>query len=135
MPLPNPVKITFQLRPRISPRERTSTNTREPQANGEVPAVTRALSMAIYFEHLIRIGDASDYATVSRMSGLCRERISQVMRLTCLSPDIQIELLYLPHCPAGRYPVSESAVRKIANLLSWSAQRREWAALKQKYRL
>jgi hypothetical protein len=46
-----------------------------------------------------------------------------------------MELLYLPPTPTGRYPISETAVRRIANLLSWADQRREWAALKQRHRL
>jgi hypothetical protein len=55
------------------------------------------------------------------------------MRLNYLAPDIQVELLYLPPTPTGRYPISETAVRKIANILSWADQRREWAALKNRH--
>jgi hypothetical protein len=57
------------------------------------------------------------------------------MRLNYLAPDIQVELLYLPPMPSRRYPISETAVRKIANLLSWEDQRRAWAALKQQHHL
>ncbi len=93
------------------------------------------LALAIRLEDMIRRGDAKDYADVARLTGLCRERVSQIVRLNYLAPDIQIELLYLPPTPAGRYPISETAVRKIASLLSWTDQRREWAALKQQHRL
>jgi hypothetical protein len=84
---------------------------------------------------MIRRGEAKDYADLARLSCLCRERISQIVRLNYLAPDIQIELLYLPPTPSGRYPISETAVRKIANLLSWADQRREWTALKQQHHL
>jgi hypothetical protein len=84
---------------------------------------------------LIREGEAKDYADLSRLSCLCRERISQIVRLNYLAPDIQVELLYLPPLPAGRYPISETAVRKIADLLSWAEQRREWIRLKAVHRL
>ena len=57
------------------------------------------------------------------------------MRLTYLAPGIQMELLYLPPVPTGRFPISETAARKIANLLSWVDQRRAWARLKQLHRL
>jgi len=33
----------------------------------------------------------------------------------------------------GRFPISETALRRIANLLSWVDQRREWKALNQKH--
>ena len=89
-------------------------------SDGRLPQITRVLALAIHFEEMIRRGEAKDYADIGRLSCLCRERVSQVMRLNYLAPDIQIELLYLPPVPSGRYPLSESAVRRIANLLSWA---------------
>jgi hypothetical protein len=84
---------------------------------------------------MICTGDAKDYADIARQTCLCRERVSQIARLNYLAPDIQIELLYLPPLPTGRYPISETALRRIANLLSWADQRGEWARLKGRLRL
>jgi hypothetical protein len=127
-----PLEIQFQLRG--NPRVTIDESAARPVA-GRLPQVTRVLALAIHLDNLIRQGDTKDYADIGRLSCLCRERVSQIMRLNYLAPDIQVELLYLPPTPTGRYPVSETAVRKIANLLSWANQRREWATLKQKYRL
>jgi hypothetical protein len=93
------------------------------------------LALAIHFDEMIKRGDARDFADVARQSCLCRERVSQIMRLIYLAPDIQMELLYLAPIPSGRLPISETALRKIANLLSWAEQRREWARLKQLRRM
>ena len=103
-------------------------------ARGRLPQVTRVLALAIYFDEMIRRGEARDYADVGRLSCLCRERVSQVMRLLYLAPEIQMELLYARPV-SGRYPISETVVRKIANLLSWEDQRKEWARLKESHRL
>jgi hypothetical protein len=97
--------------------------------------VTQELALAIHFEDMIRQREAKDYGDVARFAGLCRERISQVMRLTYLAPDIQMELLYLPSTPTGRYPVSETSMRRIASLLSWADQREQWERLKAQHRL
>lgn len=102
---------------------------------GRLPHVARVLALAIHLDNMIRAGDAKDYADIGRLSCLCRERVSQIMRLNYLAPDIQVELLYLPPVPTGRYPVSETAMRKIANLLSWDEQRREWKRLKTLHHL
>ncbi len=126
-----PFEIQFPLRPKPSV---TIDSAARPVA-GRLPQVTRVLALAIHLDTVIRNGDAKDYADIGRLSCLCRERVSQIMRLNYLAPDIQVELLYLPPTPTGRYPVSETAVRKIANLLSWANQRREWATLKEKHRL
>ena len=126
-----PIEIQFQLRP-----IQQSTHAEVPRFDfGRLPQVTRVLALAIHFDEMIRRGDAKDYADVARLTCLCRERVSQVMRLLYLAPDIQMEVLYLPPTPSGRFPISETAVRKIANLLSWADQRREWARLKQLHRL
>jgi hypothetical protein len=125
-----PLEIQFQLRG--NPRVTIDESATRP---GRLPQITRVLALAIHLNNLIRQADAKDYADIGRLSCLCRERVSQIMRLNYLAPDIQVELLYLPPTPTGRYPVSETAVRKIANLLSWADQRRAWTALKQKHRL
>jgi hypothetical protein len=105
------------------------------QGDGRLPRITQVLALAIYLEQMIMDEEAKDYADVARLAGLCRERISQVMRLLCLAPNIQVELLYLPATPTGQFPISETAIRKIASELLWDEQRRQWAELKRKHGL
>lgn len=126
-----PLEIQFQLRA----KSRVPVDGALRPAAGRLPQITRVLALAIHLDHLIRQGDARDYADIGRLSCLCRERVSQIMRLNYLAPDIQVELLYLPPTLTGRYPLSENAVRRIANLLSWADQRQEWVILKKKHRL
>lgn len=125
-------QIQFQLRPKSGGAEAAQSKDR---SAGRLTQITLVLALAIHFDEMIRRSDAKDYADIARLSCLSRERVSQIVRLNYLAPDIQVELLYLPATPTGRYPVSESAARKIANLLSWTDQRREWASLKQRQRL
>jgi hypothetical protein len=127
------VEIQFPLRPK--PPTTPAVAQTELRSAGRLPQATRALALAIYFDEMIRNGDARDYADIARQTCLCRERVSQIVRLNYLAPNIQIELLYLPPVSSGRYPISETALRKIASLLSWSNQRQEWGRLKQVHRL
>src|SRR6266851_7185829 len=108
-----PPEIQFQLRPTRGP----SGIAMRPSA-GRLPRITQVLALAIHFEAMIQRGEAKDYSDLARLSCLCRERVSQIVRLNYLAPDIQIELLYLPPTPTGRYPIAETVVRKIANILS-----------------
>jgi hypothetical protein len=127
-------EISFQLH--SGPRDPAAdSKTRWPEGSGRLPRVTQVLALAIHFEEMIRQGDAKDYAELARLASLCRERISQIMRLTYLAPDIQVELLYLPPTPTGRFPISETNMRSIANLLSWRDQREQWQRLKDRQRL
>ena len=132
MSSPGPLEIQFHLRTKPRPADDEQVG---PTKTGRLPRVTQVLALAIHLEEMIRRGEAKDYADLARLSCLCRERVSQIVRLNYLAPDIQIELLYLPPTLTGRYPISESAVRKIANRLSWIDQRREWAVLKARHHL
>jgi len=124
-----PLEIQFHLR--TKPRPAYETKQVGSTKAGRVPRVTQVLALAIHLEEMFRRGEAKDYADLARLSSLCRERVSQIVRLNYLAPDIQTELLYLAPTLTGRYPISETAIRKIANLLSWADQRREWVGLKQ----
>ena len=127
------VEIQFPLRPK--PQSAGVVAQTELRNRGWLPQVTRTLALAINFDEMIQKGDATDYADIARQTCLCRERISQIARLNYLAPDIQMELLYLPPVPTGRYPISETAMRMIASLLSWTDQRGEWSRLKELHRL
>ena len=128
-----PLEIQFHLR--TKPRTTSEHAEQIVTKAGRLPRVTQVLALAIHLDDMIHRGEAKDYSDLARMSCLCRERISQIVRLNYLAPDIQIELLYLPPTPTGSYPISETAVRKIANLLLWADQRRAWTALKRTLRL
>jgi hypothetical protein len=124
-----PFEMSFQIQPKQGDRLTAAEVGYTPYL-GRLPRITQVLALAIQLEYTIRNGEAKDYADIARLGGLSRERVSQIIRLIYLAPDIQVELLYLPPTPTGRYPISETAVRKIANLLSWACQRQEWARLK-----
>jgi hypothetical protein len=129
----SPLEVRFSLRTKLRPAGEGNEQVPSRRA-GRLPRITQALALAIHLEDMIRRGEAKDYADIARLSCLCRERISQIVRLNYLAPDIQVELLYLAPT-SGRFPISETAVRKIADLLSWADQRREWKLLKQRHRL
>lgn len=93
------------------------------------------MALAIQFQDMIQRCEARDYADLARLGCLTRERMSQIMELVWLAPDIQIEVLHLPPVASGRYPISELALRRIASFPSWSEQRTRWMELKQRQKL
>ncbi len=89
------------------------------------------MALAIQFQDMIQRGEARDYADLARLGCLTRERMSQIMELVWLAPDIQQEILHIAPHVGGRYPISECGVRHIASLLAWDDQRAEWNKLKK----
>ena len=102
---------------------------RPPVPVGRVPRISRLMALAIRMDRLIREGHVSDYAELARMGHVSRARVTQIMNLNFLAPDIQEDLLFLPRVERGRDPIREHAIRPIATTSDWQKQRRMWAAL------
>jgi len=95
---------------------------------GHVPRVARVLALAHHFDHLIAQGAVKDYAEIARLSHMTRARVTQIMYLKYLAPDLQEQLVELP-MQHGKDPVSEKDVRRIAMFPDWMTQRQQWRAL------
>ncbi len=67
-----------------------------------------------------------DYAELAALSHVSRARITQIMDLLLLAPDIQEEILHLPRTVVGRDPIRETHLRPIVRVPEWKKQRRMW---------
>jgi hypothetical protein len=97
---------------------------------GRVPRVAKLMALAIRFDGLIRVGDVADYADLARLGHVTRARITQIMNLTLLAPDIQEELLFLPRVERGHDTVLLKQLQPIAREPSWRKQRQLWQRLR-----
>jgi hypothetical protein len=68
------------------------------------PRVSRVMALALQFDDLLRSGTVSDTIELARLAKVTQPRITQVMNLLHLAPDIQEELLFLPLVTQGRDP-------------------------------
>ena len=100
-----------------------------PVPAGRTPRISRLMALAIRFEGLVASGEVSDYADLGRLGHVTRARVTQVMNLLCLAPDVQEALLFLPLTLSGRDAVKEWQVRPIAAEANWEVQRRMWRRL------
>ncbi len=98
-------------------------------APGRVPRVARLIALAIRFEEQVCKGEFADYAAIARAGRVTRARMSQIMSLLNLSPDIQKAILLLPVVERGRDPVVMRDLMPIAMELEWSRQRKIWHQL------
>ncbi len=82
-----------------------------------IPRITRLMALAVRFDQLIRDGVVKDYAELARVGGVSRARISQIMDLNMLAPQIQLKLLH-----SERPNTRERALRSAGRHLVWTAQ-------------
>ncbi|MBT5608602.1 MAG: hypothetical protein HOJ57_21880, partial [Lentisphaerae bacterium] len=63
---------------------------------GRTPRIAKLMALAIHFDDMVAQGQIEDYATIARLGQVSRARITQIVNLTLLAPDIQEEILFLP---------------------------------------
>lgn len=97
-----------------------------PVPDGRVPRVSRLMALAIRFENLVRLGEVADFADIAELGQVTRARVSQIVNLLNLAPDIQEELLFLPSVAGEREAISEREIRAIAGVPDWVQQRELW---------
>jgi hypothetical protein len=100
----------------------------KPLPPGRVPRVARLMALAIRCGEYVSTGAVADYAELARLGYVTRARMTQIMNLLNLAPDIQEEILFLPLTMRGRDPIGERDLRPIAALLDWRKQRKLWRA-------
>jgi len=101
----------------------------EPKPVGRIPRITRLMALAIKLDGYLRDGIVADYAELARAGHVTRARITQIMDLNLLAPDIQEAILHLPPTVKGRDPISERHVRSITAESNWARQRTRWQEL------
>lgn len=95
-------------------------------AAGRVPRITRLMALAIEMQRMLDEGVVRNYAELARLGHVSRARITQIMNLNLLAPDLQEEILFLPPVECGRDPIREHAVRAIVAVPDWGKQWRMW---------
>ncbi len=83
------------------------------------------LAFAHKAQTLIDSQAVQDRAELARRLGFTRARISQLLDLTLLAPDIQEEILFAD-TSSGREGINEHTLRDIVLASDWAAQRRLW---------
>ncbi len=99
--------------------------------NGRVPRIARLLALAIRCDQLIRDGVIANQSELAEFGQITTARMTQIMSLLNLAPDLQEQILLLPRTERGRDAIKETDLRPIAQTLDWRKQRRMWAALKR----
>ena len=100
-----------------------------PQPAGRVPRVARLLALAIKYDDLLRRGLVADQSELARLCQVTQPRMTQIMNLLHLAPDIQEQILFLPPVEWGRDPIHEHKVRNVTRAIAWREQRRRWSAI------
>ena len=91
------------------------------------PALRRSLILAYQIQDLLDRGKASSYNQVGRWLNFQTSRISQIMNLLFLCPEIQKEILLSDNF--GVLGLTEFHIRPIPMELDWKKQIKLWRSI------
>ena len=106
-----------------SPRRATQADT------GRVPRVARTLALAHRIDGMIRSGEFRHLADAARAIGVTRARMTQIVNLRLLAPEIQEAILTSSPALVGRERITERALRQVVAVCLWTDQRRLWTQI------
>ena len=92
-----------------------------------LPGIVRSLVLGHQFQRCLKEGQAGSFKQVGQQLQLTHARISQLLSLTLLAPDIQEEILLTQD--ANRIRLTEQKIRQIASEPDWVQQCRRWREL------
>jgi len=101
----------------------------EARVGRSIPRIARLMALAIRFEGLLRDETIRDYAELARLGQVTRARMTQIMKLLLLAPDIQEQILFLPLIQG----LNERNLRSIVSRIDWNEQRRMFQRITRSY--
>lgn len=102
-----------------------------PEPTAHASRAARMLALAHTMNALLRDGTVGDQRELAELMGLTRARVTQLLDLVLLAPDIQEQLL---DGALGSERVTERALRHVVRLRCWEDQRGVWASLSPRRR-
>jgi len=98
-------------------------------ASGRVSRLARLMALALRCDELVRSGQVKNFAELARLGHVSRARMSQIVSLLQLAPDLQEELLFRGRPERGRDSWHLRQLLPITAVLCWREQRRRWRQL------
>lgn len=96
--------------------------------------IARTLALAHDLQRRLDAGEFTDFADVARSLGFTRARVTQIMDLLLLAPEIQEDLLFLFQVP-GREQIPEHGLRPLLRHTFWAKQLERWRQIAARVRL
>src|SRR4051812_1315249 len=131
--LEDAMRLDFPLPVPIRPGVRRKGE--EAPSEGRTPRISRLMALAICFEDLVSRGTVRNYRELAEAGHVSHARLSQILQLNHLAPEIQEQLLFLPPTRRGSDRLLERHVRSLARVVDWQRQRQLFRAVQDQLSL
>jgi len=118
------VEVTLPVRQRRGEGGKTPNHqSRGTSSRPRIPRITRLMALAIKFQVMVDRGEVDDYADLARLGYVTRARITQIMNLLNLAPDLQEQILFAGGGPGLDGVPFERQLRPVLSVVDWPTQR------------
>jgi hypothetical protein len=98
-------KIVLGRGPKTNRTIQPASDTPVPEPKGRIPRISRLMALANKLERMLRAGEVPDVTELARITHVTQPRMSQILNLAMLAPEIQEALLFLPDVAKGKPPI------------------------------
>lgn len=97
---------------------------REPRkpVGPRIPRISRLMALAIKMQGMVDRGEVRDNAELARLAQVSRARMTQIMNLNLLSPQLQERLLFFEPVEGGRDTVTLKGLQRVCLEVNWKRQ-------------
>ncbi len=100
--------------------------------SGRIPRIAKLVALASRMQSMIESGEVVSFQQLAELGRISQPRMTQIMSLLNLAPDIQEELLCLPEVIQGKAQIHERLLRPLTREIDWRVQRRMWARIRKR---
>lgn len=95
---------------------------------GRIPRISKLMALAIRYDQLLKDGIVQNQTELAELAQVTQPRMTQIMNLLHLAPEIQEKILFLERVRVGKDPITERDLRPIAQETDWHKQKVDWKA-------
>jgi hypothetical protein len=93
---------------------------------GRISRVARLMALAIKLDGLIKSGEITSQRELAAIANVTPARVTQILNLLHLAPELQEALVNLPPVVSGRDTLTERQLRRVSSLSCWRQQATLW---------
>jgi hypothetical protein len=93
------------------------------EPKGRVPRISKLMALAIRYDQMLNEGVVQSQTELAELLHVSQPRMTQIMNLLHLAPEIQEEILFLSPAAVGRDALTERDLRTRTSQLRWHDQR------------
>jgi len=126
------LKRKFTFKSEVKKRREDAQASIEANANqsGPIPRIAKLVALANRMQSMLDSDQVESYQQLAEMGRISQPRMTQIMNLLLLAPDIQEELLHLPGIIQGKATIHEKLLRPMTMQIDWGVQRKMWRSIK-----